>query len=369
MADSAAMVNPLRLGMTLEQCWHRVPGGTATSAVRLASVLDARDDVDVIGIAARHRHPPPPGWEPEVEVINLPVPRPPLYECWHHLRWPHVEDSTGPLDVVHATGMAVPAARVPLVVTVHDLAFLHYPDQPTRRGLRFFHTAIDRARRHAAIVHCPSQATADDCAEYGFAPERLRIIPWGLDWEIAGDDAVEATRARHGLDRRYVLFAGTLEPRKNLPRLIEAFERIDPTDVDLVLVGPEGWGDKVVADGTRIRALGHVPPTELAPLYRGAAVFCYPSLFEGFGLPVLEAMSQGTAVITSAATATAEVGGQAVRVVDPTSVDGLAEALSDLLGDPTEADRLGEAGLVRSREFGWSGAAQAFRDLYAELAA
>jgi glycosyltransferase involved in cell wall biosynthesis len=362
------MANPLRVGLTLEQCWHRVPGGTATSALSLASALDARDDVAVVGIAARHRRPPAAGWQPTIDVVNVPVPRPPLYECWHHLRWPHVEDSTGPLDVVHATGMAVPPTRGPLVVTVHDLAFIRYPEQPTRRGLRFFRMSLEQTRRHADLIHCPSQATADDCLAYGFESERVRVVPWGLDWDVASDEAVAAVRRRHGLTGRYVLFAGTLEPRKNLPRLIEAFGSLDEPDVSLVLVGPEGWGDQVTGvDGTRIRALGFVPPAELAPLYRGAAVFCYPSLLEGFGLPVLEAMSQGTPTVTSANTATAEVGGGAVRAVDPTDVAALAEALSDLLGDPTEARRLGEAGLARSQAFGWGDMAGSFRDLYREL--
>ena len=254
-------------------------------------------------------------------------------------------------------------------MTVHDLAFVHYPDQPTRRGLRFFHTSLDRALRHGRLIHCPSQATADDCLAYGFDRERLRVIPWGLDWAIASEQAVAKAKSRYGLERDYVLFTGTLEPRKNVSRLVEAFGRSAPADVDLVLVGPEGWGESVPdVDGARIRTLGFVPPAELAPLYRGAEVFCYPSLLEGFGLPVLEAMSQGTPVITSVGTATEEVGGDAVLTVDPTDVAALAAALADLLDDRLGAAQLGGAGLVRSRQFSWTRAAEAFEDIYRELA-
>jgi glycosyltransferase involved in cell wall biosynthesis len=368
VADSAAMASPLRVGLTLEQCWHDVPGGTATSALGLAAALDAREDAEVVGISARHRRPPPAAWQPTVPVVSVLLPRPPLYESWHHLRWPHVEDSTGPLDVVHATGMAVPPARGPLVVTVHDLAFLHYPDQPTKRGLRFFNTAIEAARRHADLIHCPSEATADDCLAHGFGADRLRVVPWALDWEIASDAAVATTRARYALQGRYVLFTGTLEPRKNLPALIAAFERLNRPDVDLVLAGPQGWGDEPITESPRVRTLGFVAPRDLPALYRAADVFCYPSMLEGFGLPVLEAMSQSTPVLTSNATATLEVGGDAVLGVDPHDVEAIASGLGSLLDDPARAQALGAAGLGRSRQFNWSDSGAAFMALYRELA-
>ena len=185
----------------------------------------------------------------------------------------------------------------------------------------------------------------------------------------SSDVAVEAVRTSHGLDAPYVLFTGTLEPRKNLPRLIEAFVGADLPDIDLVLVGPVGWGDDALhLDHPRVRSLGFVPFSHLAPLYRGAAAFCYPSLLEGFGLPVLEAMSQGTPVITAAETATAEVGGDAVVCIDPTVSGAIADALTSVLADSDAAARLGAAGLERSRQYSWAASAAAFVDVYAELA-
>src|SRR3954467_11988312 len=117
----------VRVAVTLEQCWHAVPGGTAWSTLELVRALDCREDVELVGVAARHRRPPPTQWTPPIAVRQLPLPRDVLYETWHAplVRWPRVERATGPVDVVHATAVAFPAARAPVVVTIHDLAFLH----------------------------------------------------------------------------------------------------------------------------------------------------------------------------------------------------------------------------------------------------
>src|SRR5690606_9702198 len=149
---------------------------------------------------------------------------------------------------------------------------------------------------------CPSEATRADCLAAGIEAARLRVTPWATSAEPVGED--EATRVvrAHGLERPFVLFAGTAEPRKNLHRLVEAFRRLGRDDVDLVLVGPDGWSAGLPdLDGEpAIRHLGFVPTPDLHALYRAAAVVAYPSLREGFGLPVLEAMVQGAAVVTSA---------------------------------------------------------------------
>ena len=233
------MSSPLRIAVTVEQCWHRVPGGTATSAIGSLRALRARTDLDLVGVSARHSEPPDRAWRPPVEVRALPLPRPALYESWHRLRWPAVQRATGPVDVIHATGMAVPPPSAPLVVTVHDLAFLDDPSLFTPRGVRFFHRAIDLARRQADLIICPSQATIDRCIAAGFDSGRLRLVPWGLDGDVVADAAVSAVRRRFGLERPYVLWNGTIEPRKNVPVLLEAFGRLARADVDLVQVFPE----------------------------------------------------------------------------------------------------------------------------------
>ncbi|MEJ5254314.1 MAG: glycosyltransferase family 1 protein [Acidimicrobiales bacterium] len=368
------MGGQLRVAVTLEQCWHEVPGGTARSALDAVSAMVRHTDLELIGVSARHRHPPPPEWQPEIAVRMLPLGRLALYESWHAMRWPKVERATGPVDVIHATGMAVPPRSAPLVVTVHDLGFLHQPDHVTRHGLRFFRRAIDLTRREADLITAPSQATIDDCVANGFDPSRIRLVPWGIRIEPVERAEIERVRAARGLDRPYVLWTGTIEPRKNLPMLLEAFDRMELEGLDLVLAGPQGWNerlDRLIGPRLRhrVRALGFVAPADLRALYAGAEVFCLPSLREGFGLPVLEAMAQGTPVVTSAGTATEEVVGEAGLVVDPSDVDGLAHALERVVTDRSLADRLGALGRARAATFTWRRTAEALAAVYAEAAA
>lgn len=362
-----------RVAITLEQCWHTVPGGTARAALGSVDALRRHTELDLIGVSARHRHAPPAAWAPSIDVRQLPLPRLALYESWHRLRRPAVERATGPVDVIHATGMAMPPPTAPIVVTVHDLAFRRDPSQFTRRGVGFFERAIDLAKRDARIVVCPSQATIDECVVDGFDPDRLRLVPWGIDVEPVDGSTVAGVRARLGLGRRYVLWAGTIEPRKNLPVLLDAFERVD-TDAMLVLAGPQGWneelGDRLERLGDRVRPVGFVDPETLRALYAGADLFCFPSRQEGFGLPVLEAMAQGTAVVTSAGTATAEVVGEAGILVDPGDRMALGDAIAASLADDDRRGAIGAAGLERARAtFGWERTAQLLAAAYDEAMA
>jgi glycosyltransferase involved in cell wall biosynthesis len=364
----------LRVAVTLEQCWHAVPGGTARAALESIEALLAHSDLDLVGVSARHSGPPPAAWAPPIQVEALPLPRLALYESWHWLRRPTVQRATGPVDVIHATGMAMPPPSAPIVVTVHDLAFLRSPGQFTRRGVSFFRRAIELARRDATLVVCPSQATLDDCADNGFDPGRLRLVPWGIDADPVDESGVAGVRARFGLAGRYVLWTGTIEPRKNLAALLDAFEGLDRRDVTLVLAGPQGWNEdldqRLDRLGDRVRLVGFVDPDVLRALYAGADLFCFPSLEEGFGLPVLEAMAQGTAVITSSGTATAEVAGDAGALVDPRDVGALRDALARLLDDETERGRLGAAGRARAAaQFSWARTAGALEAVFTEAAA
>ena len=366
--------HPCRVAITVEQCWHRVPGGTATSILGTIRALAQRGDVDLVGVAARHAEPPPAPFVPDLPVRHLPLPRLALYESWHALRWPPVERATGPVDVVHATAVALPPTRAPLVVTVHDLAFLADPGQATRHGLRFFRRGLELARRHARLVLVPSETTAAACRDAGFDPERLRIVPWGTDAASVSDDDVAATRRRLGLTRPYILFVGTIEPRKNLGGLIGAVARLAGREVDLVVVGPDGWNEDLDArlgglDGTGIgvHRLGFQPPDALPALYAGAAAFCYPSLSEGFGMPVLDAMAHGAPVVTSLGTATAEVAGDAGLLVDPHDVAAIGDALARVLDDPALADELRERGRIRAAGYTWDRTADLTARAYREV--
>lgn len=378
MGHSGAVAGSLRIALTLEQCWHRVPGGTASSVLGLVRALQHRPDLDLIGVAAWHRSPAPAPWRPSVPVRQLPVPGTLLYDAWHRLRWPPVERAVGPVDVIHATTFAIPPPTAPLVVSVHDLAFIDHPEFFTVRGLRFFRRGLELARQHATLVVVPSEATRADCVAAGFDPGRVRVVPWGVDAAQASTDDVTAVRRRLGLIRPYALFVGTIEPRKNLRRLVAAFASVahDLPDLDLVIAGPDGWNEEL-ADivgaaeedepvHQRIRAVGFVSDDELRAVYAGAEVFCYPSLKEGFGLPVLEAMAQGTPVITSAGTSTEEVAGGAAILVDPLDTEDIARALRRVVTSPEERAALSARGRRRAEDLSWSAAAEATEDIYRE---
>jgi len=357
----------------VEQCWHRVPGGTAVAAARTLDALAERGDLDLVGLAARHRQPPADGLGPSIPIRHAPLPRRALYDSWHRLRMPSVQRLTGPVDVVHATGGVVPPpGSAALVVTVNDVAFLSRPEWFTRRGVRFATRGFELARTRAAVVIAPSHSTAADLAAHGVEPARIRVAPLGAASPAPAAAEIDAIRARHGLPEVFALWVGTAEPRKNLAGLLRAVERA-ASAVPLVLAGPDGWGldAQALAAGAAcdVIRLGFVPQRELAALYGAARVFVYPSLMEGFGLPVLEAMAQGTPVVTSAGTATEEVCGDPASVVDPTDADALAAAIDKVVVDDAEHSRRSAAARARAAEFTWAATAARVRAAYEEACA
>lgn len=351
----------MRVAYTLEQCWHEVPGGTAVATLELARAIVAGGEVELVGVAGRHRRPPRPEFAPTTpEVAHLPLARPWLYEAWNRLGRPRVERATGPVDVCHST-LAIPApSAAAQVVTVHDVAFVHHPERFTGHGARVMRAGLERCRA-ADVVLCPSRATADDLVALGFDRERLRVVPWGVRAADVGPRDVARVRAAYDLPDRFVLFVGTVEPRKNLARLAAAAER---ADLPLVVAGAPGWGDAAPAGAARF--VGFVPGADLPALYAAADVFAYPSLQEGFGLPVAEAMAAGVPVVTSARGATAEVAGGAAVLVDPLDEGSIADGLRRALA---ERDTWVAVGRERAAELTWERAAAATVAAYREARA
>ena len=358
-----------RVAITLEQFWHRVPGGTATAVWAMARALAERD-LDLVGVSAWNKTKPDVRFRLPFAIEWLPLPRVALYPAWHRFRKPNVEAATGPVEVIHATTFAIPPKSAPLVVTIHDLAFLHSPEHYTARGRRFFERGLELALQDADVVVCPSRVTADDCIANGFEPERVRVVPWGVEVVAVSEDDVAHTLAAYEITRPYILWTGTIEPRKNLGRLVEAFLTMD-TEAELLLAGPQGWNEDVSGAieraAGRIRGLGYVHPHELAALYSSASVFCYPSLLEGFGLPVLEAMAQGAPVVTSRGTATEEAAGGAAVLVDPRDSGSIADGMAELLEDRSKAELLGAAGRARAAELTWESCAERMHAVYDEV--
>lgn len=285
-------------------------------------------------------------------------------------------------DVYHSPNYILPLALVcPSVVTVHDLAFLD-PSLHRLRSRLYLTSLTKRALAKATRIICVSSYTRERLAErFPATVDRIRVVGEGVDerFQPQPEAAVQSFRVHHGLDRPYILFVGVLEPRKNLERLVRAYEvavRRSGAPHELVLVGAPGWKEQGVLrmiEGSllrnRIRLLGYLPERFLPAAYSGADVFVYPSLQEGFGLPPLEAMACGVPVLTSDATSLPEVVGGAALCVDPFDVEAIASGLEVLLGDPALRAAMAEKGRRRAEEFRWSNVADQTLGVYAEAAA
>jgi alpha-1,3-rhamnosyl/mannosyltransferase len=260
--------------------------------------------------------------------------------------------------------LTVILTHAPCVSIIYDLAALDVHTSPNRRSAIVERLTLRGAVRQSQVLDCISQTTADALvARYPSAASRIVVVPLAVAPVLSAPptDELEDLPAPG-----FVLAVGTLEPRKNLPRLVEAYAALPP-DVQathpLVVVGAQGWraGETMAALeslGDRCRRLGHVSDAALAELYHRCAVFCYPSLAEGFGLPVLEAMAAGAAVLTSNVSSLPEVGGDAVEYADPESVPSIAAVLEGLLASSQRRAELGRRAVARAAEFSWDRTAE-----------
>jgi glycosyltransferase involved in cell wall biosynthesis len=311
-----------------------------------------------------------------VEALHRPMAARPLRAAWGAVDHPVAEWWTGPVDVVHGTNFVVPPTRrAAAVVTVHDLTAVHFPELCTPDVRRYPHL-LRRALDRGAWVHAVSDFVAAEVVrELGAPPERVRAVPnGGPDPGPAGDPA--AGRALAG-GERYVLTLATVEPRKDHPTLVRAFASdalAGPlADVRLVLAGPDGWGTEALQAAlarspaaARVTRLGWVDDASRADLLAGAAVLAYPSRYEGFGLPPLEAMAAGVPVVATAAGAVPEVVGDAAVLVPPGDADGLAAGLAQVLLDDGRADDLRRRGRARLAAFDWDRTVEGLVALYRE---
>jgi glycosyltransferase involved in cell wall biosynthesis len=306
--------------------------------------------------------------------------RPPARIAWEQTLLPWAAGMVG-ADVIHGLVNVLPlTTNTPGVVTVHDLSFVRLPEMfpPLKR---LYLTALCRASvARAAHVIAVSNQTAHDLARFFQVPAaRLHVIPNGVDARFhPAPDRAAALRRDQGLPERYWLYLGTLEPRKNLTLLLEAFAQWrrraqDGAEVHLVLAGARGWGyDAIFARAVelglsdRVHFPGFIAADALPDWYRAAEAFVYPSRYEGFGLPVLEAMACGTPVLCSAAPGVREVAGTAAILLPPDDAAAWAAGMALVAGQPALRAALQRAGVARAREFGWEAAAIQTLEVYAQ---
>jgi glycosyltransferase involved in cell wall biosynthesis len=290
----------------------------------------------------------------------------------------------GAVDIFHHTAQLrfvhTPARRH--IVTIYDLSTRFYPEAHSRINIVEWERVFAFARDRADLIITDSESARQDIVtELGIAVDRVRAIPLGVR-SLPADlppETLAAVRAKFGLtDAPFILAVGSLEPRKNLPRLIEAFAQLvqetSLPDVQLVLTGARLHGATAIDDAItryglaeRIRLTGYVTDTELAALMQTCACFAYPSLYEGFGLPVIEAMEMGAPVVTSNTSSLPEVVGDAALLVDPTDTSSLAAALHRLLTEDTLATDLRRRGRERAALFTWERTAEAHLQVYREV--
>jgi glycosyltransferase involved in cell wall biosynthesis len=341
--------------------------GTENYSLQLIRVL--------LRLGAPHRYrlyvngPPPAGlfWTaghvPEcVETRSIPMRR-----LWTHLRLSG-EMLARPPDVLFVPAHVLPLAHPRRsVVTVHDLGYLRYPEAHRANDRRYLHWSTRWNARQARAILADSAATkADLVLAYAAPAQRVHVVYLGRDESLVPEqnpDVIAAARAGYGIGERYVLYLGTLQPRKNLARLIEAFARVragSASGLQLVLAGRRGWQyddlfrqvEKLDLAG-QVLFPGYVADEDLAALYSGAMGFVFPSLYEGFGIPVLEAQGCGVPVMASNNSSLPEVAGDSALLVDPLDVDAIAAAMARLIAEPELRAELTRRGFENVKRFSW----------------
>ncbi len=362
----------------VDQLFFQVPGGIGTYVRSLGPALLRQDpSLELTLFHARFDPgaPPPERWMRELWVEELPGSIRALYPRWALTGRPPLTASVRSKQILHATNHASipPAAEgQKLVVSVHDLAFEYFPGLFPRSWRWLYKAGLRAAVRRADAIITPSRNTAEDVlTRTRVDPEKLFVVPLAASLPPGDSDPVPAL-TRLKIRTPFVLSVGTLEPRKNLVRLVRAYRRLAARGLPhaLVLAGPLGWHHDSLMREVALRGPGEIVLTgpltdaDLDALYRSASAFAYPSLYEGFGLPVLEAIARGVPTVASNTSSVPEVYGDAAIGVDPRSVREIADALERILSNTELSEWLGERGRRRAERFTWDETARQTLEVY-----
>lgn len=310
-----------------------------------------------------------------VIVRILPLPQSLGTFLWNRLHIVPLERCIGPFDILHSSDWIQPPTRAKKVTTIHDLVIMKYAETSHPTIVSNQERRLEWVRQECDAVITDSQATAQDVMHYLHIPkEKLHIAYPGIDprYQSPAPNDVSRIEAEYNLSSSYILSVGTQEPRKNLQRLLAAYSLLrekaksGATIPELVLVGNQGWAEKIHADAG-IRMLGFVPDEDLPALYSGAAAFVYPSLYEGFGFPVLEAMAAGCTVITSDRGSLKEVVGDAAALIDPEDIEDICHQMERVTTDAGVRKEFIKKGKEQAAQFTWKKTAEEVLKVYNSL--
>ena len=280
-------------------------------------------------------------------------------------------------DFIHyPANIGLMFSNYPSILTVHDLSFFVNPDWFRKERARYYQLGVRRSAKRARVVISDSESTSNDLRKFLALPDsKIATVPLGVarNLERPDDNAIETARKKYNLPEKFALYKGTIEPRKNIERLIDAFNIVaNEWEGDLVIAGRRGWHDEGIiekAKSDRIHLAGFIDDVDQAAVYAAAHAFVWPSLYEGFGLPPLEAMAYGTPVMTSNTSSLPEAVGDAAATVDPEKHDSIVQGLRTILLDENERDTLRERGHKRVKELTWYRTALGVAEAYRKAAA
>jgi glycosyltransferase involved in cell wall biosynthesis len=319
----------------------------------------AEDWLDKVGTVLRSR------WPTENRLARI---------AWEQVAWPWLA-ARHRIDLLHSMAFVTPwLSRRPAVVTVFDLSFMHFPEAfPVAQRWYLTSQTVRSVRRARRVITISESGRQDVHRFFGVPPTRIDVIYPGVDtvYRPLPPEEIAAFRERQDLADRFVLHVGTLQPRKNIPTLIEAFAQAAPPDVMLILVGGKGWlfeeiFSRVQALGLqeRVRFTGYVPDEDMPLWYNAASVLAFPSLYEGFGMPVVEAMACGTPVVAAGCSSLPEAVGETGLLFDPQNVAELADRLTAVLHNPDLAATMRTKGLIQAQQFNWEKAGRETAEVY-----
>ena len=372
----------MRIGIDFTAAVEESAGIGRFTRELIRALLDTESDHSYVLVAPRGTS--APSWvarRPAARWVTLPASARIASILWHRLHAPiPVERFTGPLDLFHATNYLLPPLQHARgIVTVHDLSYKVHPEFAEPRLARYLAQRVPASLRRADLVLADSVHTKAELVQhYDMAPEQVSVVYGGVSKEFCPDieeQELERVRHRYGLPPSYLLTVGRLEPRKNLLTLLKAYQLLvtqqTPSLPRLVIAGGTGWRYEPIFEAVSgleltnlVDFLGYVPDEDLPALMAGAEAFLYPSYYEGFGLPPLEAMACGTPVVASNTSSLPEVVGDAGPLVSPHEPEALAQAVSLLLSNPQLRQDLRQKGLAQAARFTWEAAAQQLLEAY-----